>query len=162
MKGLIRLVIISLGLALALPTVADPLESVLEVFLVSEEKVDDELVEKLVPVDSAEPGAVIEYVLTYTNTSEEPLTGFAIKTPIPASTAYVAESADADVKSDFRVSVDSGESFEAEPVTRIVIENGKSKEIVIPPSEYNALSWDVKKKLKAGKSMVMRYRVTID
>ncbi len=158
----LRLTILFAAVILSPIAASEPLKSVLEAFLVVTEMKDGKEVEKLVAVEEAQPEATIEYVLTYTNVSTEALNGFAIKTPVPKNTRYQAGSASASVRSTFNVSVDEGASFEKEPVTRMIIENGKSKEIVIPPTEYDALAWDVSKKLKPKKSMVMRYRVTIN
>ena len=162
MVNKIKVLFLAVAIVVSSPVFADPLKSVLEAFLVVTEKQNGKEQERLESVDAAEPGSLIEYVLTYTNTSDEPLTGFAIKTPVPNNTSYQADSANASVKSDFRVSIDDGKTFEVEPVKRTVIENGVAKEIVIPASEYDAVAWNVKKKLKAEKSMTMRYRVVID
>lgn len=162
MDNKIKAIFLAAAMVVSSPVFADPLKSVLEQFLVVSETVKGKTKESLVPVETAEPGSVIEYVLTYTNTSDQPLAGFAIKTPVPTNTSYQADSDKASVKANFRVSIDNGKTFEEEPVKRTVIENGVAKEIIIPAHEYDAVSWDVKKKLKAEKSMAMRYRVVID
>lgn len=140
-----------------------PLESLLEVFLVEQVATSDGIEETRVPVDEAEPDAILEYVLTYTNTSDQGLKGFVIKNPIPANTSYLADSASSPEGSDFKVSIDHGATFESEPVVRIVVdENGDDKEILIPADQYNALKWVVQSSLDAGTQMSMKYRVTID
>lgn len=140
-----------------------PLESLLQVYLVEQVATEDGVQETLVEVDEAEPGSILEYVLTYTNTSEEGLKGFVIKNPIPANTSYLADSATLPPGGNFQVSIDHGSSFESEPVVRIVKdENGEDKEIVISPDQYNALQWVIEQPLEAGTEMSMSYRVTID
>lgn len=140
-----------------------PLESLLEVFHVNQVATDEGIQETLVNADQAEPGSVLEYVLTYTNTGDGALSGFLVKNPIPANTRYLADSANASVSSEFMVSLDHGATFESEPVTRIVKdENGDDKEIVIPADQYNAIRWKVDESLEAASTMTMRYRVVID
>lgn len=140
-----------------------PLESVLEVFLVEQVSTGNGVEEKLVPVDQAEPGSTLEYVLTYKNISDQNLKGFVIKNPIPANTSYIGSSALSPKGAVFNVSIDYGSTYETAPVIRIVKdENGKDKEIVIPPDQYNSLRWVMQDSLGEGDVMSMRYRVIID
>lgn len=141
---------------------ADPLKSVLDVFVVLTETKDGETVETLIPSEEAEPGSVLEYVLTYTNESEGGLTGFNIKSPVPGNTEYIGESAVASIDAKFTVSIDGGETFETVPVMREVMKDGKKEKVVIPPSEYDMLAWKVADVLAPTKEMKMRYRVIIE
>lgn len=141
----------------------EPLESLLEVFLVEQVQTEDGVEESLIPASEAAPGSVLEYVLTYTNTGDQLLNGFVIKNPVPANTSYIGGSATVPDSAEFTVSIDHGATFETEPVVRVVTdENGNDREIVISPDQYNALQWVVQQPLSAEQAMSMRYRVTID
>lgn len=161
MKQLFRSVLLVAAVVSSGTVFADSLKSVLDVYLVVTEEKDGKKVETLVPSDEAEPGALLEYVLTYTNEGEDALTGFKIKSPIPSNTIFVGSTQKSSVKSDFTVSIDGGETFEQEPVKRTVVKDGKPEEIVIPPSEYNTLAWGVSEALEPQSAMTMRYRVII-
>jgi len=140
-----------------------PLESLLEVYLVKQVATDEGVQETLTEADEAEPGSTLEYVLTYTNTGDQGLSGFVVKNPVPANTSYLADSASSSVGSNFTVSIDFGATYESEPVTRTVKdENGNEKEIVIPADQYNSVRWVVEESLEAGSEMTMKYRVSID
>lgn len=140
-----------------------PLESLLKVFEVRQVSTADGIEEALVEVDQAEPGSILEYVLTYTNTGDQALSGFVVKNPVPANTSYLTGSDTSSAGSSFTVSIDFGATYESEPVTRIVKDaNGDDKEIVIPPNQYNSIRWVVDESLEAGSAMTMKYRVSID
>lgn len=161
MKQLLKSALVAIACIASPLVAADKLDSVLEVFVVLTEKQDGEEVETLVPAGEAEPGDVLEYVATYTNVSDGGLSGFNIKLPIPANTHFIADTANASVSSDFVVSIDGGKNFEATPVTREVVKNGKKETIVIPPEEYEVLAWKVSNALLPESAMTMRYRVLI-
>tara|TARA_R110002073_G_scaffold98339_4_gene225261 strand:- start:114 stop:611 length:498 start_codon:yes stop_codon:yes gene_type:complete len=165
MKSILNLLAV-LVFAFSLPSIAsaqEPLESLMEVFLVEQVQTDDGIEESLVQVDEAAPESILEYVLTYTNTSDQSLNGFIIKNPVPANTSYMADTASSPEGARFLVSIDHGATFESEPVVRIVEdENGNEREVTISPDQYNALEWIVEQPLEAGQQMSMRYRVIID
>ncbi|EKF75941.1 hypothetical protein A11A3_00565 [Alcanivorax hongdengensis A-11-3] len=110
----------------------------------------------------AAPGDTIEYRLTYTNTSDQPLAGLVVTGPIPANTAYLKGSAHSSVPAVFTVSVDDGKSFSAEPVKKTVKgADGQQKNVTVDPSAYTQLRWAPKGKLPAGKVQTYRYRVSV-
>ena len=162
MKQMFRTAIFSLFISASFSTHAEGLKSVLEVFVVQQEEVDGEKVEKLIPSEEAEPGSTLEYILTYTNESEGPFTGLNIKMPIPSNTQYIGLTQKASVSAAFTVSIDDGETFESVPVKRTVVKEGKKEEIIIPPSEYDQVAWKVAEPILPGSDMTMTYRVIIE
>ena len=166
MKHFARLLSVTLLLVAAAGVLAQqegPLESLLQVFLVERVATEEGVQETLSPTDEAEPGALLEYILTYSNVSEGALRGFVIKNQVPVNTSYVADSSSATVGSSFLVSIDHGATYESEPVTRVVTDaDGNEKEIIIPPEQYTAIQWRVEDSLDAGEQMIMKYRVTIN
>jgi len=98
------------------------------------------------------------------NNGEESVRGVQVVDPIPQNTRFVVDSHQADVSSSFEVSIDGGESFELEPVTRIETQDdGSQKEVVIPPSQYTHVRWLAKEELTSnGGQHSFAYRVTVD
>lgn len=141
-----------------------PLESLLDVYLVQSVTADDgSEIEELVAAEEAAPGDTLEYVLSYRNRGEQALQGFVIKNRIPESTRYVGDSDQADVGSDYLVSIDYGVTWEDVPVTRTVTDSsGAERTIVIPPTQYTNISWRVNDSLPPGESFELRYRVTVE
>ena len=146
-------------LSLSVVSWADgPLSSQMETFLVTNKK-GEELV---VVTEQASPGDIVEYRLTYTNESQQPLSGLVITGPVPANTQYLEDSAAADVKAAFTVSIDGGETYHAEPVKKTQTDrNGQPKNIIVPPSEYTQLRWVPDKGIQPGKVQTYRYRVKV-
>jgi len=139
-----------------------PLKNTLEVFLVSEEKTNNGVQEKLLRIDEAKPGDTLEYVLTYENTGNSRLSGFSIKNPIPNNTHYVSDSANSSVNADFKVSIDKGSTFGSEPLFESVRDaQGNERQIVVPVEKYNLLKWHISKELEPNQTMEVRYRVII-
>ena len=98
--------------------------------------------ERLSVADVAEPGQVMEFRIAFTNAGEEPVEGVTVVDPVPANTRYLGDSHGADVDARFEVSIDGGESFEPEPVTRIETQaDGTQREVVVGPEQYTHVRW---------------------
>ncbi|MEK7703029.1 MAG: hypothetical protein AAB317_03615 [Nitrospirota bacterium] len=65
---------------------------------------------KRVPVETALPGSELIYVITYNNTSDEPVSNVVINNPIAAEITYKAKSAQGENTS-VLVSVDGGKEY---------------------------------------------------
>jgi uncharacterized repeat protein (TIGR01451 family) len=124
--------------------------------------VDEKGQEQLVVADTAEPGDLVEYQLSYHNSGDQALSGLAITGPVPANTEYVAASAGSATPHEQLVSIDAGESFETEPVKRVERQrDGTSREVVVPPGAYTHLRWLPRSPIAPGETQVFRYRVRI-
>jgi uncharacterized repeat protein (TIGR01451 family) len=145
------------GVAMANAKQAEsPLQSTMAASVISLDKNGKEVAK---PAQEVEPGQTVEYTLTYKNISDQSLKGIAVTGPIPAATAYVADTAAAGVAADFKVSIDGGKTFESEPVKRVVTdEQGKQVTKIIPPSEYTQVRWVLKNPLEAGEAQTFTYR----
>ena len=138
-----------------------PVTGEIKVFVVS---TDDSGQEIVTEADETEPGQVMEFRIVFTNNGEESVRGVQVVDPIPLNTRFVSDSHQADVPASFEVSIDGGESFELEPVTRIETQaDGSQKEVVIPPSQYTHVRWLAKEELTSnGGQHSFAYRVTVD
>ncbi len=160
MKKLISAVVVGLGLSLITTAQAQaPVQGTMEAYVV-EIKNDKEV---LKAADDVEPNQLVEYHLTYVNKSNAGINGLTVVGPVPEGTAYVSDTAVADVAANLKVSIDGGVTFENEPVTREVVkENGEVMETVIPPEQYTHIQWQASSELpgKGGKQFY-RYRVRV-
>ena len=138
-----------------------PVTGEIKVFVVS---TDDSGQEIVTEADETEPGQVMEFRIVFTNNGEESVRGVQVVDPIPLNTRFVSDSHQADVPASFEVSIDGGESFELEPVTRIETQaDGSQKEVVIPPSQYTHVRWLAQEELTSnGGQHSFAYRVTVD
>ena len=160
MKKLISAAIVGLGLTLFTGAQAEaPVQGTMEAFVV---EVKDNK-EVLKAASDVEPNQLVEYHLTYVNTSKGGINGLTVVGPVPEGTAYVSDTAVADVSANLRVSIDGGVTYEKEPVTReLVKENGEVIETVIPADQYTHIQWQATSELagKGGKQFY-RYRVRV-
>ncbi|MEQ3724905.1 hypothetical protein [Alcanivorax sp.] len=154
-----KLLFSALMLVMSVVVWADaPLSSQMESYLVTS-KDGKEVVEE---AEQASPGDIVEYRLTYTNNGDQPLSGLIITGPIPANTVYLENSAATQVNADFTVSIDNGDSFQAEPITKTITgENGQSKNVEVSPSDYTQVRWQPKGSLQPDQVQEYRYRVTV-
>ncbi|MCG8392360.1 MAG: hypothetical protein MI745_04695 [Pseudomonadales bacterium] len=136
-----------------------PLTSEMETYLVSTNKNGQET---LSPAEQASPGDIIEYRLIYTNEADQPLSGLVITGPIPANTEYLEKSARTEVPASFTVSIDDGNTFEQEPVTRTKAgDDGQPQNVTVSPSDYTQVRWQPKGSLQPDQVQEYRYRVKV-
>lgn len=118
--------------------------------------------ERFKRADSAEPGEIIEYRISYENNGDKSVRDLAATGMIPFNTEYVGESDATKVRSDFRVSIDGGVTWDAEPVVRVrTLPDGSSEEVIIPPSEYTHVRWYAKERLGAKEIQEFSYRIRV-
>jgi len=112
--------------------------------------------ESVVAADSAKPGDILEYVVTYRNPSNEAVRDFVATLPIPQATEYIAGSAK---PATAKASLDA-RTFDAVPLKRKVQRNGHDVEEAIPLGEYRYLRW-LAPELGANKSLTFVARVRV-
>ena len=136
-----------------------PIVSSMEAFIVDQDAEGNEVLRE---ADKALPNQVIEYRLNYANRSAQPINGLAVTGPIPESTVYIADTAATMARTNFKVSIDDGETWEDEPVLRLrKAQNGEMVQVVIPASEYTHVRWNAASPLLAEAEQQYRYRVKI-
>ncbi|MCG3865474.1 MULTISPECIES: hypothetical protein [unclassified Photobacterium] len=137
----------------------EPLSSKMDAYVVM---IDKEGNEKLEPADEVVPNDKIEYQLTYTNNTDNQLKGLVITGPIPKNTFFVSGTNNTKIKSEFVVSIDGGQTFESEPVKRIVMQDGKEVEVIIPPEKYTTIRWMPNVPIEAKEKQVFTYRIEVE
>jgi uncharacterized repeat protein (TIGR01451 family) len=113
--------------------------------------------DKLVPATEARPGDVIEYQVTYHNTSKAAAKHVDATLPVPpGGLAYLEGSAK---PATLLASVD-GKQFAAPPLKREVKRDGRTVIETIPPAEYRFLRWSLGD-LAAGQSVTVSARMRL-
>lgn len=106
---------------------------------VSRIEVGDEKTPPL-PASSAKPGDVLEYSASYSNGGKTSVERVQAVVPVPPGTVLLADTAK---PAGPQATVD-GVNFSATPLKRVVkLPDGKSREELVPLSEYRALRWPI-------------------
>ncbi len=159
--SLICLVLLS-GLASAQRSpLAVKLESYLVTFLTLP---DGSVQERFGDAEKAQPGQVLEYRLSVVNESAEALSAgtVAVTGPIPATTAYLADSATPASKLALReFSADGGASYAEVPMVKVTNEAGEEEEVAAPPEQYTVARWTLVEALMPGQTLSFSYRVAV-
>ena len=133
-----------------------PLQNSMAAYIVGMDSAGNEFLQE---ASQVAPGQTIEYALTYSNVGDSALKDIVVTSPIPASTAYIGQSAFTPANATLQVSIDGGSTFESEPVVRIVTDaNGKEVEQIIPPHKYTHVRWQMKQPLNAGETQQFALR----
>jgi uncharacterized repeat protein (TIGR01451 family) len=117
---------------------------------------------KLVPSQTASPGDVVQYALSYTNKGDEVARDAVVDDPIPKGTTFVANSA-AGEGAEIRYSIDGGKTFApAEQLTQERrLASGQTEKRLAAPSEYTHVRWIIKQ-VPPGASGVLTFRVRVN
>ncbi|MGB1257754.1 MAG: hypothetical protein ACPG51_17920 [Thiolinea sp.] len=136
-----------------------PLQNSMAAYTVALDNAGNEVLQ---PASEVAPGQLVEYALTYSNTGNSALKDIVVTGPIPSATAYIGQSAFTHANAQLQVSIDGGNTFEAEPVKRIFTDaSGKQIEKIIPPSQYTHVRWNMKQPLNAGETQQFAYRSVV-
>lgn len=146
-------------------SVANPLSVGLGAFVVNTLTKDDGTKEEeFVVATEARPGQVVEYRVFVANVSSEtlPASNALITGPIPATTAYIGETAtatSAEAKVEF--SADGGQTFAEKPLIEKTNDQGEKEMVEALPEEYTAARWAILVPLEPQQTLTFTYRVTI-
>jgi uncharacterized repeat protein (TIGR01451 family) len=124
-------------------------------------KKDGKVETKRIPVEKANPGDVVVYTITYSNTGKGSLVDAVIINPVPQGVVYMLDSAegkDAEIKA----SIDNGRSWQKPPAT-VLMKNADGTETAKPAGaeRYTHLQWTVKKPLAPGQSGRVSFKVNV-
>jgi uncharacterized repeat protein (TIGR01451 family) len=114
-----------------------------------------------VPVDNAQPGDIVVYTISYSNTGKGPVLDATITDPLPSGVRYIADTAegkDAEIK----FSVDNGQTWHAYPVMMTLKKPDGSMETKPAAADsYTHIKWTIKKPVAPGQSGQVRFKVTV-
>lgn len=122
----------------------------LDAYVVTQVRVDDALEEVLEPALEVPPGQLLEWWLRATNDADHDLANVALELPIPSTTSYVPTSTALwrlddmggltsleSVRFTLLASADDAASFEAEPLTRTLVDDaGTPIDVPVPLEDY--------------------------
>lgn len=112
--------------------------------------------EQLLAAPTVMPGDVIEYKVTYKNTSTKPVVGLVADLPIPDGLEYLPKSTKPGAAL-AKAATKNGE-YSAEPLMRKLADN---KSELVPYNEYRALRWNLGQ-LPAGGVAAVTARVKVE
>lgn len=155
---------IFLALVLSIAGIAyakGPVTGEIQAFIVTK---DSDGSEKIMPAEETVPGQVMEFRIVFTNNGDSNVSGIKVVDPIPQNTRFIGDSHSADVNALFEVSIDGGDSFEAEPVKRFETQaDGSQIEVIVPPEQYTHVRWVASEELASqGGKHSYSYRVSVE
>jgi uncharacterized repeat protein (TIGR01451 family) len=131
-----------------------PLQIAMNAYAISADAQGQEVATPTTEVDRK---STVEFRAAYKNNSADTLSNVMVVGPIPKTTEYQADTAQAPVDATFEVSIDGGKTFEGEPVKRVV----NNVETVIPPSKYTHVRWMPTDGIPGNAEQVYSYRVKV-
>ncbi|WP_226701808.1 DUF11 domain-containing protein [Microbulbifer elongatus] len=114
-------------------------------------------VTKMEPVERAQPGQEVVFVITYRNAGEEPAENLVVNNRIPKEMVYVADTAQGE-SALIQVSVD-GNLFDALDSLRVTEADGTVR--AAKASDVVALRWTLQGGVAPGDSGSVRYRAVL-
>jgi uncharacterized repeat protein (TIGR01451 family) len=111
---------------------------------------------RFVPARLLEQGQVVYYTVRITNQTTVPLRNVAVVQPVPANTAYIADSASGP-GADVSFSVDGGHTFEPPEGLTIEVEGAKQP---AQAEKYTHIRWQLRNALAPGATALARFRAT--
>ena len=142
---------------MALPIVAQDNQEVTSELRAYRVVVDqEENEEKLVDLESVNPGDIVQYDLVYRNNMASAISNLKPELPVPGGMVYLNETASPELVG---ASLNREGQFEALPIVRQrTLPNGESRDITVPAEEYQRLQWLIPD-LAAGEEVVISVRM---
>ncbi len=151
-----------IALALSLAAGASIAKPRLEIAIAQAREVVEGKKTRMVPIQSASPGDVVQYTLTYANKGDEVANDAVIDDPIPKGTTFLANTA-AGEGAEVTFSSDGGKTFAA-PVRlsyEIRLPSGEVQKRIATPADYTHVRFLIKQ-VAAGKSGSVAFRVRVN
>lgn len=113
------------------------------------------------PADTAAPGDVVVYTITYTNTGTGTMVDAAIVNPVPSGMRVNPESA-AGKDADVTCSIDNGRSYHPPPImVPMKKTDGSLESKPAPLDRYTHIRWLVKRPVQPGQSGHVSFKATV-
>jgi len=108
-----------------------------------------------------EPGAVLRYVISYKNEGKREARNIVIVGPIPAGTAYIAQSAEGK-NAEISFSLD-GRTFQSPPLLRYRVKGPAVPDVELSatPNMYTHIKWKLDKPTPPGGSGTVSFKVKV-
>ena len=112
---------------------------------------------------SVQPGDVLRYTLSGTNSSDRPIKNLAVTQPIPKGTMYILNSATVEQNKGAKISysIDNGKSFVKKPTVQVKLANGKVETKPAPAEAYTQVRWNFGGAVAPKAAMKATYQVKV-
>jgi len=118
--------------------------------------------EMLLPASQVSPTDVIEYRLTYANTSEESLRNISVIDPIPQGTEYISLSATRPQVGKVEFSIDEGKNYHQWPVRyKKIHEDGTEEWLEATPQMVSHIRWTIAGNFEPESEITFSYRTIV-
>lgn len=118
--------------------------------------------EEFASADRVDPGALIEYRLSYKNVSDAPLSALIVNGQVPAEAHFVSHQDEVGQKSVLEART-SDLDWAVPPLTRMVRgDDGVLRAETVDPKEYSNVRWRLADPLSAGDAVEAIYRVRVN
>lgn len=112
-------------------------------------------------VERADPGDVLVYTLTYTNSGKEPAVNARVDDPIPSGTLLLPASVLGE-KARVTFSADGGKTYTTYPATKLVNgPDGKPVQLPVPAESYTHIRWTAQDPIAPGESRSASFKVIV-
>jgi uncharacterized repeat protein (TIGR01451 family) len=110
-----------------------------------------------------QPGAVLRYSVKGENKGDRAAKNLAITQPIPPGMVYVLNSAQVNNSANANIiySIDKGQTFVAQPVIQVTLNNGQVEERPAPADAYTHVRWSFKAGLDPKAAVSADYQVKV-
>jgi uncharacterized repeat protein (TIGR01451 family) len=88
------------------------------------------------------PGDILRYTVSSTNTGASAAKNLTVTQPIPSQMVYQLETANSENQAVITYSTDNGKTFVAKPTIKVKSENGKTVEKPAPAETYTHIRWN--------------------
>ena len=108
-----------------------------------------------------QPGDTLKYVVASENAGEMPAENLVVMQKIEPRMTYVLDSAEGNEIAEITYSIDGGETFVAEPMVEVTLEDGTVEMQPAPAEAYTDVKWDFSSALGAEEAVSVSHQVTI-
>ena len=107
------------------------------------------------------PGDVLRYVVESSNGGDIAAKNLVIEQPIPAEMTYVIDSQKGNSEATAVYSIDGGETFVAEPMVEVTLEDGTKEMQPAPAEDYTHVKWNFSNELASEMAVSVSHEVTV-
>ncbi|MGB7084878.1 MAG: hypothetical protein WBD47_04945 [Phormidesmis sp.] len=110
---------------------------------------------------TVQPGDKLRYAVESSNAGEMAAEDLVVTQPIPAEMTFVIGSVKGNTAADTTYSIDSGETFVAEPMVEVTLPDGTVEMQPAPAEMYTHVKWTFNESLNAEEAVYVSHEVTV-
>ncbi len=110
---------------------------------------------------AVQPGDVLRYVVETSNGGDIAAKNLVVEQPIPAEMTYVLDSQKGNSEATAVYSIDNGETFVAEPMVEVTLEDGTKEMQPAPAEAYTHVKWSFDSELASEMAVSVSHEVTV-